>query len=806
MKSVTSISFIVIILSLAINGCGPSPTPTVPTPTSVLPTSTPVPPTPTAVPQGETIIVTSTADSGPNTLRQALQDAQSGDIITFDPAVFPPSAPATIYLTSGLPSITQGNLTIDASNAGVILDGTDAQGEWVVGIPIHSDSNTIQGLQIVNFSGAGIQLLGQYNKIGGDRSEGSGPTGQGNLLSGNADGIGIEGASAVHNQISGNLIGTDVTGKGVWGNQNPGIFIQDGANSTIIGPDNVIAHNEFGIDIRDPGSFGNTITQNSIHDNSVAGIWMQQGANRGLPVPVIFDFDLAVGTLTGAASPNSIVEIFSDGKNEGEIYEGQAKADGSGFFTFNKGTPLAGPYLTATATDSGGNTSMFSVPTSGTGRFLVLQQGNSLPKTRLESKQSSELADNRIGGLWANFWTVDMEWVIDNEILPMGLKRVKVAINDISADLADLTKPELTIDPSHDDVITRIADNGITITFVLTFWDTATWPGGEGANCPRFKTEEEIERYLDFVRFIVRHFKDRVQYFEIWNEPDIGWDEQNIEMGIQAIEVDDYINLVRRVVPVIRQEYPDAKIVVGSTMPQAVPGSRQYLLTILSSDIMPLVDVVAWHPGGPSPEYEYWREYYYIYPSLVQEIKDLASAHGFNGEYSADEMVWWTEEDVPPWEPWTYSDRKAAKYYARFIIMHLGMDVTAQAGGISNRRVVSFPTIQNLCTVMAGAEPVNLPVEIQSQATNMMSYSFSLPNGDRLLALWTHGVAVDEDSGINATLTIPGFSVQKVTGIDVLNGFEQELVTNMEDGNLVISNLLVKDYPIILHLIGISSP
>ena len=70
-----------------------------------------------------TITVTSTADSGPGTLRQALLDAPSGDTITFDPAVFPPGSPVTITLTSRLPHITQGNLTIDASDAGVILDG-----------------------------------------------------------------------------------------------------------------------------------------------------------------------------------------------------------------------------------------------------------------------------------------------------------------------------------------------------------------------------------------------------------------------------------------------------------------------------------------------------------------------------------------------------------------------------------------------------------------------------------------------------------------------------------------------------------
>ena len=62
-------------------------------------------------------------------------------------------------------------------------------------------------------------------------------------------------------------------------------------------------------------------------------------------------------------------------------------------------------------------------------------------------------------------------------------------------------------------------------------------------------------------------------------------------------------------------------------------------------------------------------------------------------------------------------------------------------------------------------------------------------------------MAVDDDPGIEATLTIPDLSAKKVVGIDVLNGFEQELVTSTEDGNLVIRNLLVRDYPIILRLI-----
>ena len=115
--------------------------------------------------------------------------------------------------------------------------------------------------------------------------------------------------------------------------------------------------------------------------------------------------------------------------------------------------------------------------------------------------------------------------------------------------------------------------------------------------------------------------------------------------------------------------------------------------------------------------------------------------------------------------------------------------------GTLKRRV-----IQNLCTLMAGAKPINLPIEIKSEAENIISYSFSFTNGDTLIALWTDGVAADDDTGVEAKITLQGFSTQDVIGIDVLEGFQQPITTNNENGNLLIQNLIVRDYPLILHI------
>ena len=108
-----------------------------------------------------TCTVTSTADAGPGTLRQCLRDVATGDTITFDPAVFPPGAPATITLTDPLPAIAAGGVTVDASNAGVRLDGGSIDEGNADGILLASSNNAIYGLHLHHFTGSRRQCAGR---------------------------------------------------------------------------------------------------------------------------------------------------------------------------------------------------------------------------------------------------------------------------------------------------------------------------------------------------------------------------------------------------------------------------------------------------------------------------------------------------------------------------------------------------------------------------------------------------------------------------------------------------------------------
>ena len=250
-----------------------------------------------------TCTVSSTSDSGPNTLRQCLLDAVAGDVILFNTSTFPPGTPITITLSSELPDILVNDLTIDASDAGVILDG-NSLADNPVGLVINGVQGvTLQGLQIMNFY-VGVLLRdgANYNTLGGDRAIGTGLLGQGNLISANTySGIQLQNTGTMHNSILGNFIGTDISGNISDGNTDAGIIIIGGASQNVIGgshsqgicdgPCNLISGNDVGVVISSDDSDGNEVLGNFIGtdisggnaiDNQAQGVMVGWGAAQNV--------------------------------------------------------------------------------------------------------------------------------------------------------------------------------------------------------------------------------------------------------------------------------------------------------------------------------------------------------------------------------------------------------------------------------------------------------------------------------------------------------------------------------------------
>jgi parallel beta-helix repeat protein len=241
-------------------------------------------------------VVSSFLDSGPNTLRQAIIDANASagaDTITF-------SAAGQINLSSPLPALTGGSISIDGTvPAGGTVPKVEIRGQGATatsgsGILIHSSGNTVRGLILNGFikesfgtspdyGGAGVTISGsatggvaagnviEYNYIGtnaagnaiGDAQSAnntmagvliimgaSSNTIRNNVISGNL-GPGVyltrdrnllDTFAKTGNVIRDNLIGLTADGSAALPNAH-GIWVGDNSQNTVIGPGNTISGN-----------------------------------------------------------------------------------------------------------------------------------------------------------------------------------------------------------------------------------------------------------------------------------------------------------------------------------------------------------------------------------------------------------------------------------------------------------------------------------------------------------------------------------------------------------------------------------
>src|SRR4030042_2388461 len=101
-------------------------------------------------------------DSTHCSLREAINSSnnhQGPDKITFDPQVFPSHEPGIIEIMTGGWELVNSETTIDASGAGVIIDGSNSLGE-ANGFIIRSSGNTIRGIRLENIPNVAV-LIGE---------------------------------------------------------------------------------------------------------------------------------------------------------------------------------------------------------------------------------------------------------------------------------------------------------------------------------------------------------------------------------------------------------------------------------------------------------------------------------------------------------------------------------------------------------------------------------------------------------------------------------------------------------------------
>ncbi|MFL6248501.1 MAG: beta strand repeat-containing protein [Thermoanaerobaculia bacterium] len=304
-----------------------------------------------------TLTVTTTADSGTGSLRDAISIYNAGGCPAPCTINFASTGTGNIVLASQLPPLIGGQLTIDGftgtgaqpnTNAfsqplnSVITVSIDGNNTVPVGLILQSANTTIKGLGFRNFnvSGtgeaikidgvSGCSIAGNY--IGTDNSgtaatpnyagvivNAAGATGNiiggnnpadRNLISGNVtNGITIVNADA--NEISNNFIGTQADGASGLGNGGHGVSLTGSTGSTKIGlTANRIAFNALkGVEANTTG-IGNLIRENEIYSNT--GIAIDLGTD-GPTANIAGDAD------TGANNLQNYPDITTAQINGGNV-------------------------------------------------------------------------------------------------------------------------------------------------------------------------------------------------------------------------------------------------------------------------------------------------------------------------------------------------------------------------------------------------------------------------------------------------------------------------------------------------------
>jgi len=181
----------------------------------------------------------------------------------------------------------------------------------------------------------------------------------------------------------------------------------------------------------------------------------------------------------------------------------------------------------------------------------------------------------------------DQDW---DKIKEAGVKFVR---KDFDWSGIEPTKGQYNFAP-YESMLASLDQRGIRVVFILDYRNRL-YPNPE-------TTEEGREAYARWATESVKHFKGRNVLWEIWNEPNVAfWHGTG---GLNSVPfADQYVALVKKVVPAMRAADPDCYILAGSVSCLWRDSFRwideAFMQGLLSSGI----NALSVHPYGyPHPE------------------------------------------------------------------------------------------------------------------------------------------------------------------------------------------------------------
>ncbi|MBV8569533.1 MAG: hypothetical protein JO319_02880 [Acidobacteriaceae bacterium] len=408
---------------------------------------------------------------------------------------------------------------------------------------------------------------------------------------------------------------------------------------------------------------------------------------------------------------------------------------------------------------------------------------------------------------WNRWWWTRM--------FDAGINFIRIGQYENSSDYTswewvERKRGEYSLEPAVDDYVNSLIENGVHIELQLLYGNPLyTSPAGRvpetiipepgGFHNPDRSiysvfwppvTAPQIEAFTRYVTWMVKHFQGRIEYYEIWNEP-------NIDYWNPVASPEDYGKLFNAAAAAVHNADPRAKVVFGGLAGAALPYAKRALE---ACNCAGSIDVFAYHnypgyghnlnPEAPSKEGD-------TNPSS-KPLRDMVRAYpGIRKD-----MVFWDDEFNDGIPSWAGCDESVqAKYIPRGLIMEWAEGIRTFVwlivGAADGNEFDDFGMLRGLRYRSDDFEPRKAFLALQSTyalfsdtrldpsisvesrsaaATRPRTYAFKSAKDKAIIAYW---LPIRSEPGVEPsetiTLRINGSGIRHPVLVDVTSGRRQSV-------------------------------
>jgi hypothetical protein len=389
------------------------------------------------------------------------------------------------------------------------------------------------------------------------------------------------------------------------------------------------------------------------------------------------------------------------------------------------------------------------------------------------------------------------------------------------------------LDKIVDNFLERDIEPWICLCYGNSLYTKAAEDVFGAVGCPPIFTKEERQAWVNYVKAVAVHYKGKVNYFEIWNEPDGDWCWKH---GVNAEELGKFTLSTAKAIKAVN---PDAKTIGGVVCLR----NLDFLNTAFKTGMGEYLDYISFHEYTPTErdvfeKTESFRALAQIYNPNIKLIQGESGSQSKRGGHGALWEGAWTEEiqakqlarhtmadlisdvhftsyfscmDMVEALNGDVNDKSSYLDYGYFGILGADFDEDGKSTGTYYKKS-SYYVLQNICSLFAEDIKVcNQPIfvhsyydgaryENQLHRYEIISGSFEREGGKAFVYWYPSNIMT---TSYTASITIEFYTeYNDIKLIDIMDGSIYKITEDMleDKGNGVyeIKELPIKDTPLVL--------